>query len=360
LSDDPLLQLAAERPVRLANEFQKAAAGMTAEQLVAAFQGAVSSAPRRAEAGKKFFEPHPARRRTRAKERDAEDVAAALVGHCRTAGKGFWMPKILPDEPDRVLELLDHRVPLKARREDKGAGHLDLVGLLDDRLAVVKFKYVAADATRGSTGDTPLRALLEGLSDLATAEANADAMRTELAERFGREVSDASPVLVLLGTRRYWELARKRSVQKGAHWIRELERLANELEEADGPAVEYLGLDLPDTPAFEIQEVDGEEKPVFTTTPRLVLAWEATAGRVKTRAKPKAKAEEKDEVVAADPSRPPRPYKVTESYSAGDTIQHPTLGTGVVQAPGGPNKIQVLFGEERKILVHEREASPPG
>jgi hypothetical protein len=357
LSDNPLLQLAAERQVRLANEFQKAAAAMTAEQLIAAFEDARASAPRRAEAGKAFFEPHPARRRTRAKERDAEDVAAALVGHCRAAGKGFWMPKILPDEPDHTLELLDHRVPLKARREDKGTGHLDLVGLLDDRLAVGKLKYVASDAKRGSTGDTPLRALLEGLSDLAIATANADAMRAELAEHFGREVSDAPPVLVLIATRRYWELARKRSVQKGAHWVRELERLASEMEAAGGPVVEYVGLDLPDLPAFEIQtDESGQEVPVFATTPRLVLAWEATAGRVKTRSKPKPKAEAKEEVVAADPSRPPRPYKITESYAPGDTIEHPTLGKGVVQAPGGPGKIHVLFGDERKVLVHERGA----
>jgi hypothetical protein len=357
LSENPLLTLAAERQVRLANEFQKAAAAMTAEQLVAAFQGAVAASPRRSEAGKAFFEPHPARRRTRAKDRDAEDVAAALVGHCASADKPFWMPKILPDEPDHTLELLDHRVPLKPRREDKGTSHLDLVGLLDDRIAVVKFKYVASDATRGSTGDTPLRALLEGLSDLAVATADADAMRAELAERFGREVSDAPPTLVLLATCRYWELARKRSVQKGAHWIRELERLASDLEAAGGPVVEYLGLELPDTPAFEIQSGEkGEEVPVFVTTPRLVLAWEATAGRVKKRSKPKAKVEVKDEVVEADPSRPPRPYKTTDSYGPGDTIVHPTLGNGVVQAPGGPGKIQVLFGEDRKILIHERPA----
>jgi len=355
LSENPLLTLAAERSVRLANEFQKAAAALTAEQLMDAFQAAQAEAPRRAEAGKAFFEPRPARRRTRAKDRDAEDVAAALVGHCAAADKPLWMPKILPDDPDHTLELLDHRVPLRVRREDKGTGHLDLVGLLDDRLAIVKFKYVAADAARGSTGDTPLRMLLEGLSELATATVNADAMRAELAERFGREVSDAAPALVLIATRRYWELARKRSVQKGAHWIRELVRLASDLESAGGPVVEYLGLDLPDSPGFEIQTDDqGEEQPVFTATPRLVLAWEATAGRVKTRSKPKARVEDKDEVVAADPSRPPRPYRITESYGPGDTIEHPTLGSGVVQAPGGPGKIQVLFGEDRKILVHER------
>ncbi|NNL65309.1 MAG: hypothetical protein HKP30_03600 [Myxococcales bacterium] len=361
MSENPLMELAAERQVRLASEFQKAAAELTGEKLAAAFQGAVASAPRRAEAGKAFFDPHPARRRTKAKERDAEDLAAALVGHCRGTGKGLWMPKILPDEPDHTLEFLDHRVPMKGKREDKGTSHLDLVGLLDDRLAAVKFKYVAPTATRGSTGDTPLRFLLEGLSDAAAAAASAEAMREELAKRFEREVADAPPALILIATRRYWELARKRSVQKGAHWINQLERLSGEVEEAAGIAVEFLGVELntpASEPAWEIEKDEkGEEVPVLREAPRLTLAWEATAGRVKPKSKPKPKNDNTVEIVEADPSRPPRPYRITESYEPGDTIQHKTLGNGVVQCPGGPGKIQVIFDGVRKVLVHERPAS---
>lgn len=358
MSENPLMEMAAERAVRLASEFQKATAELSGERLAEAFESAVAAAPRRAEAGKAFFEPHPARRRTRAKDRDAEDLAAALVAHARGAERGLWMPKILPDDPDHVLQLLDHRVPVKAKREDKGTSHLDLVGLLDDRLAVVKLKYVEPQATRGSTGDTPLRFLLEGLSDAAAAAANADAMRAELAERFEREVSDAPPALILLATRRYWELVRKRSVQKGAVWIRELERLGKETEEAAGIPVEFLGLELSASTglAWEIEKDEsGEEVPVLQEPPRLLLAWEATAGRVKPKSKPrKSKVEAKDELVEADPSRPPRPYRITDSYAPGDTIEHSTLGSGIVQGTGGPGKIQVLFDGERKILVHER------
>ena len=355
MSENPLLAKAAERAVRLASEFQKVAAELDGVKLAEAFEAAVAASPRRDEAGKAFFEPHPARRRTRAKDRDGEDLAAALVHHCRAAGKGLWMPKILPDEPDHTLELLDHRVPVKPRREDTGTSHLDAVGLLDDRLAVVKLKYVAADAGRGATGDTPLRALFEGLSDAAAAAANADALRAELTERFQRAVSDAPPALILAGTRRWWDLARKRSVQKGAGWIRELDRLATQLEEACGVTVEYVGIDLPGAPPWEIRTGEGgDETPVLTQPPRLVLAWEATAGRLRSRSKTKAKTEVKVEAVVADPRRPARPYRVTDSYAAGDTIQHPTLGLGVVQAAAGPGKIQVLFDGTRRVLVHER------
>ncbi len=359
MSENPLMEMAAERSVRLASEFPKAAAELTGERLGAAFQGAVAEAPKRAEAGKAFFEPHPARRRTKAKERDAEDLAAALVAHCRGAERGLWMPKVLPDDPDHVLDLLDHRVPVRAKREDKGTSHLDMVGLLDDRLAVVKLKYVAPEATRGSTGDTPLRFLLEGLSDAAAAAANAEAMRAEAAERFGREISDEPPALILVATRRYWELVRKRSVQKGGVWIRELLRLAKEAEESTGTSVEYLGLELAGpAPAWDIEKDEqGEEAPALREPPRLVLSWEATAGREKPKSKPRKKAvEAKEELVEADPSRPPRAYKITESYASGDSIIHSTLGNGVVQGSGGPGKIQVLFDGVRKILIHERPA----
>ena len=55
-----------------------------------------------------------------------------------------------------------------------------------------------------------------------------------------------------------------------------------------------------------------------------------------------------------DYSRPVRSYGLSESYSPGDRIEHPTLGTGVVQGEVGPGKIQVLFGEKKSLLVHER------
>jgi hypothetical protein len=60
-------------------------------------------------------------------------------------------------------------------------------------------------------------------------------------------------------------------------------------------------------------------------------------------------------VVEADPSRPPRPYALSDTYQAGDRIEHPTLGTGVVQGEAGPGKIHVLFGDHKALLVHGRE-----
>jgi len=60
------------------------------------------------------------------------------------------------------------------------------------------------------------------------------------------------------------------------------------------------------------------------------------------------------ELVEADISRPPRGYRITDSYEPGDRIEHTTLGDGVVQNVAGRGKIAVLFGEETKLLIHER------
>ncbi len=61
-----------------------------------------------------------------------------------------------------------------------------------------------------------------------------------------------------------------------------------------------------------------------------------------------------DAVVGADLSKPVRPFRTTETFAVGERVAHPTLGEGVVQAVTGPTKIEVLFGDERKVLVHNR------
>lgn len=72
----------------------------------------------------------------------------------------------------------------------------------------------------------------------------------------------------------------------------------------------------------------------------------ASSSRTRSRAKPP--------IVAADPSRPPRPFRTTETYQAGDRVVHATFGEGVVQAVTGTTKIEVLFEVGPKTLVHGR------
>ncbi|HUK91248.1 MAG TPA: hypothetical protein VLZ81_12660 [Blastocatellia bacterium] len=53
-----------------------------------------------------------------------------------------------------------------------------------------------------------------------------------------------------------------------------------------------------------------------------------------------------------DPSRPAKPYSMSGSFSAGDLINHPSFGLGAVELTRPPNKMEVIFREGRKTLVH--------
>nr|MDJ0790201.1 hypothetical protein [Myxococcota bacterium] len=151
----------------------------------------------------------------------------------------------------------------------------------------------------------------------------------------------------------YWELCRKREAQKGAAWIRELERLAAEIEEHAGVPVFFLSLRLDGDPGWGY-ETGG---PIFEGRARLLNAWEPGAGRIRPKPKPRKRKEAAapvDEIVEADLSRPIRPYSINEQFVAGDRIEHPTLGLGVVQGAAGPNKIRVHFDDKKSLLVHDR------
>jgi hypothetical protein len=163
---------------------------------------------------------------------------------------------------------------------------------------------------------------------------------------------------MILGSPRYWELCRRREAQKGAAWIKEMERLAKEIEAECGVTVIYLACKLEGDPGWSYP--DGA--PVLDQAPEIVRAWEYGAGRVRPKPRPRPKPVDPADIpVEADLSRPIRPYALTESYGSGDRIDHPTLGLGVVQGVAGNGKISVLFGEKKSLLVHERpvrEGSP--
>jgi hypothetical protein len=115
--------------------------------------------------------------------------------------------------------------------------------------------------------------------------------------------------------------------------------------------VRYLGLELPGDPGW----LYAEDGPLLESDPKLVLAWEPVAGRVRPKPRPRPRtAAPADVIVEADLSRPVRSYALTESYTAGDRIDHPKLGMGVVQGIAGPRKIRVRFEERESMLVHER------
>ncbi len=361
MSLHPLVDLSVDKQVKKAAGFRAAAAELSGEALAVHYQDELANAPRRHDAGKKYFVAYNSRLASgRRPGRDDEHLSLALVEYCRRSEAGL----ALPDDAGRV-DFVHAQIPLKSAAEDKargdadpnkGLGKIDLLGTdAGGRLVVAKVKYLAPSATRGGTGDTPLRVFLEGLACAAIASANRAALQEELSERVSRTLADAPPILIVLGSPRYWELCRKREAQKGAAWIKEMERLAKEIEEELGVTVIYLGCKLAGDPGWSYP--DG--MPVLDEAPEIVRAWEYGAGRVRPKPRPRPKPVDPADVpVEADLSRPIRRYALTESYGSGDRIDHPTLGLGVVQGVAGNGKISVLFGEKKSLLVHERPSRP--
>lgn len=54
--------------------------------------------------------------------------------------------------------------------------------------------------------------------------------------------------------------------------------------------------------------------------------------------------------------RPVRPYAANESFTLGDRVNHPTFGEGVVQKLLHPNKIEIIFRSDIKVLIHAGSA----
>ena len=356
----PLIALANSRDVKQAKGFREAAGALTGASLDKFYKEEAANAPRRKEAGKKYLGSHPKAPTGRRNGKDPEHLAMALLGASRAAGVDEGSEAGLELPEGGKLLLLDYQLPVATAAVEKslgdadpnkGIGKIDLLSLLPDgRLAVVVVKFVPPSATRGGTGDTPLRALLDGLALAAIVDANREAIAEEVTEATGREVSKEAPALVLLGGSRYWEICRKREAQKGAGWIRELERIGREVAEVTGVEILYLGIQVEGDPGWDY----GEAGPEITGSPSIGPAWEARAGKLKPKPKSRPKANDENAIVEADLSRPQRNYGLRESYTPGDRISHPTLGLGVVQAIAGVGKISVLFDEKKSLLVHER------
>ena len=50
---------------------------------------------------------------------------------------------------------------------------------------------------------------------------------------------------------------------------------------------------------------------------------------------------------------PSQPYAPTREYKAGDVIEHPTFGCGIVKSIKDGNKFEVLFQRDVKTLIHK-------
>lgn len=65
--------------------------------------------------------------------------------------------------------------------------------------------------------------------------------------------------------------------------------------------------------------------------------------------------------VAADLSKPSRPYRASEKFEVGDRIDHPSFGQGTIEI-SEPGKITVFFATGRRVLVQAKDggSAPTG
>ena len=117
-----------------------------------------------------------------------------------------------------------------------------------------------------------------------------------------------------------------------------------------GSEIFFVGLTTQGAPGWSYDD----EGPVLSGPIAFVKAWEGSAGKLKAKPKTSKKADPAASLVEADLDRPVRRYSIRDGYTPGDRIDHPKLGEGVVQELTGRDKIVVLFGNEKKLLVHGR------
>ncbi|MBK7950807.1 MAG: hypothetical protein IPK00_19130 [Deltaproteobacteria bacterium] len=360
MSAHPILDLVQDHDVKQAKGFRAAAERITGASLEAAYQQEVAAAPKRSEQGLGHLDVRTGRRaKARQHGKDERHLAEAIA---RAAKAGNLTP------PNRPLELptgesitiVDHNVPIRTAAPDPARGDADpnagiedvplLAVLGEDRPAVLVLKFIDTDSNRSGANDTPLRLLLQGVAHAAAYDANRIALREEIAKATGKTTGDEAPAIIVAASPRYWELCRKREAQKGAAWIRELERIARESAEAIGCEIFFVSLATQGQPGWDYDE----EGAVLSGPVVLAKAWEGSAGKLKAKPKSSKKSEPAASLVEADPDRPARRYSIRDTYEVADLIQHPKLGDGVVQELTGRDKILVLFAGEKKLLVHGR------
>ena len=361
MSSHPILTLVQDHDVKQAKGFRAAAERITGASLEADYQAEIAAAPKRSEQGLAYLGVPSTGRRAKARQngRDERHLAEA-IDRAVAAGNVTAPNRVLELPSGETVTIADHNVPIRTAAPDPEKGDADpnagiediplLAVLGEDRPAVIVLKFIDADSNRSGANDTPLRLLLQGMLHAAAYDANRIALRPEIEKATGKTTGDEAPAVIIAASPRYWELCRKREAQKGAAWIRELERISRETAASIGSEIFFVGLTTQGVPGWSYDD----EGPVLSGPIAFVKAWEGSAGKLKAKPKSSKKSDPAAMLVEADFDRPVRGYSIRDAYTPGDRIEHAKLGQGVVQALTGRDKIVVLFGNEKKLLVHGR------
>ena len=215
-----LVDLYKEKSVNQLSGFSQTAAEIEVDRLADAYAELREVAPKRHASNRSYLAGRDGVTSSgRYSNRREEHLAVAL---CNASQEGASFT--LPDGAG--LEFIDYQTPLKARRNDRGVGKVDILGVVDgSALCVIELKIQSQGS---SLGDTPLRAYLEGLAYCAIIEANAADIAKEVEARTGHALHEHSPVLVVMAPEEYWlkYLAHKRV----GDWWPVIQRLADQVQ----------------------------------------------------------------------------------------------------------------------------------
>ena len=226
-----LIDLHSNPAVTRIGEFAEVASTLASDvgMLAHCYENLVRVAPRRHNRGKRYLQGHTGTTSSGASSNRREEHLAVALCNASRCGVAF----ALPDQ--RPLSIIDYQMPLKARRGDLGVGKVDLFAVVDGRLPCVVELKVARETPRG---DTPLRALLEGLAYCAIVEANAADIASEVAEQYA--LSASRPALVVMAPDNYWAGYLDRPT--AGRWLSAIRDLVSGLRDALGLEAYLLAL----------------------------------------------------------------------------------------------------------------------
>lgn len=122
-----------------------------------------------------------------------------------------------------ALRVTDYEFPL-SEPDTPGVGEVDLLGVQSNTLVTIELKIEASD---GSLGDSPMRALLEALKYAAIVDGNAKEIASQFHDRFGFRVDAGTPQIVVAAPHEYW--TRWLAYAAREDWVSPLLALTNEL-----------------------------------------------------------------------------------------------------------------------------------
>lgn len=362
MSSHPLLELANEPDVKTPAAFREAADALTSDAIASMYQQERALAAEEVSAEIQHFSDHDGTTEGESPIDDKE-FAIAVSNQCQEDEAQIVLPDgSAPVDPDDVddegtpptrIDLIDYAVnmttlaPRKIKARNRVISAVDLLGVsMDDRIAVQRVRLMPPRSTKG---DTPLRALIEGLAQCAVVEACRDTLSAQIAERTERTVSPDPPRLVLFANNRYWEIYRRRSLKSAGPWMEAMRRVAGEIEQGVGIPVRFASIKLYGDPPWRIRQ----GRPLLASDVVIRNGLEPVGNELKPKGKNRASLKE-NLPVEANLERMPVPYSVRDSFLPGDRISHPKLGEGIVQKSLGPTKVEVRFGEELRVLVQGR------